>query len=253
MEVEARSGGVLVIGGSGGLGRAIVRRLALDWPKVTLTWRSRQKDADEIVATLSGQTEIGALQLDLSRRDAIAPVIEAAAARMRGLGALVFASGVGIEQPYVSTIKAAQWDEVIQVELVGFLEATRAALPLLRETRGCIVNIGSFATRWFPQGDALSAVPKAGTEMLCRAIAKEEGRYGVRANTVAPGIIAAGLGKSLMDSIFNSEIWEVQRKRTPLRRFGAAEDIANAAAFLASSQSSYITGQTIIVDGGLSL
>ena len=111
----------------------------------------------------------------------------------------------------------------------------------------------SFAPYHFPPGDALSAVPKAGIEVLCRAIAREEGRNGIRANSVAPGIIDAGLGSAFMASLYSPEIWQKQRKRVPLKRFGKGEDVASAVAFFASPESSYITGQTIIVDGGMSL
>jgi NAD(P)-dependent dehydrogenase (short-subunit alcohol dehydrogenase family) len=89
--------------------------------------------------------------------------------------------------------------------------------------------------------------------MLCRAVAREEGRYGIRANVVAPGIINAGLGEQFQQQLFSPEVWEGQRKRVPLRRFGEAEEIAEAVAFLASRRSAYITGQTLIVDGGLRL
>jgi NAD(P)-dependent dehydrogenase (short-subunit alcohol dehydrogenase family) len=115
------------------------------------------------------------------------------------------------------------------------------------------LSVVSVATRAYPPGDALSAVPKAGIEMLGRAIAKEEGRYGIRANMVAPGIIDAGLGAAFLKNLYSPEIWETQRKRVALQRFGAAEEVAEAVAFLASDASRYITGQTLIVDGGFSL
>lgn len=90
-------------------------------------------------------------------------------------------------------------------------------------------------------------------EALGRAIAKEEGRYGIRANMVAPGIIDAGLGADFLRSLYSPEIWEAQRKRIALQRFGSGEDIAEAVAFLASERAQYMTGQTLIVDGGFSL
>jgi NAD(P)-dependent dehydrogenase (short-subunit alcohol dehydrogenase family) len=173
--------------------------------------------------------------------------------RVGGLRAIVYASGVNIPQPYVSQIDPAQWHEVIQVELMGFIGLVRQALPVLRRNHGCLVNIGSVAPHWYIVGDALSAVPKAGIETLCRALAKEEGRYGVRANTVAPGIMEVGIGANLMSSTYSEEIWDKQKNRTPLRRFGTGADIAGIAAFLCSDQASFITGQTVIVDGGLSL
>jgi len=105
----------------------------------------------------------------------------------------------------------------------------------------------------YPPGDALSSVPKAAIESLCRAVAKEEGRSGIRANAVAPGIIDAGLGAQFLADLYSPKVWNVQRQRIALRRFGSAEEIADAAAFLASDRARYITGQTLIVDGGFSL
>jgi 2-hydroxycyclohexanecarboxyl-CoA dehydrogenase len=90
-------------------------------------------------------------------------------------------------------------------------------------------------------------------ESLGRAIAKEEGRFAIRANMVAPGIIDAGLGSSFLETLYTPEIWDVQRKRIALQRFGSGEEIAEAVAFLASDRARYITGQTLIVDGGFSL
>lgn len=89
--------------------------------------------------------------------------------------------------------------------------------------------------------------------MLCRAVAREEGRYGIRANVVAPGIIEAGIGAKLMKDTFSPEIWQQQRKRVPLRDFGRTSDLAEAVAFLASERARYITGVTLIVDGGMHL
>ena len=127
-------------------------------------------------------------------------------------------------------------------------------LPILRDSgEGSLVSVVSFAPYHYPPGDALSAVPKAGIEVLCRAIAKEEAKYGIRANSVAPGIINAGLGTEFQKTLYTPEIWEAQRRKVPMRRFGEGEEIANAVAFFASNASSYITGQTLIVDGGMSL
>lgn len=115
------------------------------------------------------------------------------------------------------------------------------------------MSVVSVANYCFPPGDALSSVPKAGIEALGRAVAKEEGRYGIRANMVAPGIIDAGLGADFLETLYTPEIWETQRKRIALQRFGSGEEIAEAVAFLASDRARYITGQTLIVDGGFSL
>src|SRR3546814_3590566 len=106
---------------------------------------------------------------------------------------MVYAGGVPIGQPFVSKIDESDWREVIETELIGFTRVVAATLPVFRQQgSGNFVSVVSVANYSYPPGDALSSVPKAGIESLGRAIAKEEGRFGIRANMVAPGIIAAG-------------------------------------------------------------
>lgn len=248
------AGAALVIGGSGALGAAICRRLALEFESVFFTYRTNASGAAALTAELENTARAGCGPLDVRDRSAVEDVARHVASGFGPLEAMVFASGVNIEQPFVSEITADQWREVIESELLGFTNVVAAALPIFREQRrGAFVNIGTFATHWYPPGDALSAVPKAGTEVLCRAVAREEGRYGIRANVVAPGIVEAGIGAKLMKGTFSPEIWEQQRKRVPLRDFGRPSDIAEAVAFLASERARYITGVTLIVDGGMHL
>lgn len=251
--MKRETGGAIVIGGSGGLGSAIVRRLAQDWSHVDLTYRGNSTAASNLVENLSGECSLAAHQLEISNEAKLAEVLEAAHARSGALRAVVFSSGMHIPQAYVSQLQAVQWNEAVQTELMGFIALVRCSLPFLRATQGSIVNVGSVAPHRFIVGDALSSVPKAGTEAMCRAVAKEEGRYGVRVNTVAPGIMQVGIGGQLMDTIYNAEIWENSRRSTPLQRFGTGEDIAGAVAYLCSSEAGFITGQSLIIDGGLSL
>ncbi|WP_150293485.1 SDR family NAD(P)-dependent oxidoreductase [Sphingobium estronivorans] len=251
--MSKEEGGALVLGGTGGLGSAIVRRLAQDWDHVDFTYRSNEAKAKALREELGGIADVASHRLDVADEQALAEIVRAAHARSGALRAVIFSSGVHIPQIHVSKLQPDQWHEAVQAELMGFIALVRQVLPVLRETHGSIVNIGSVAPHWFVVGDALSAVPKAGSETLCRAVAKEEGRFGVRANTVAPGIMEVGIGGALMDSIYSDEIWEQSRKNTPLRRFGTGDDVAGITAFLCSSEASFITGQTIIADGGLSL
>lgn len=242
----------LVVGGSGGLGAAICRAMAAQWGRIAVGYRSGRDAAQGLAAELGGQTI--AVHCDLGDAASVASAIAAANAQDMPLGAVIFAGGVAIEQPFVSKIVEAQWRQVIEVELIGFTRVVAAAIPVLRANGGgSITAISSVANYSYPPGDALSSVPKAAIESLCRAVAKEEGRSGIRANAVAPGIIDAGLGAQFLADLYSPEVWDTQRQRIALRRFGSAEDIADAAAFLASDRARYITGQTLIVDGGFSL
>lgn len=244
------AGTALVVGGTGALGQAICRELASQWAGVAFTTFNAGSRAKALAHELRGLCHISFAQADLRDEQAVERAF-ALPAKMPPLRGVVFAAGADISQPFVSTIDQRNWDDVLELELKGLIRVVRSALPLLRLDGGVLVTVGSFATHRFPPGDAISAVPKAGMEMLTRAIAREEGRYGIRANTVAPGIIDDGVGMRVQQRAFTEDIWAQQRNRVPLRRFGSADDVAAAVAFLASPRSAYITGQTLIVDGGL--
>jgi NAD(P)-dependent dehydrogenase (short-subunit alcohol dehydrogenase family) len=247
-------GAALVIGGSGGLGSAICQTLAEQWDAVYFTYNSNETAALQLAEQLSLQCNVGYSSMDLRDQQSINRGIEQCIATVGSIGTVIFASGAKIAQPYVADILQSDWDEVFDIELTGFTRLVRAMIPHFRQQGGGnFVSVVSFAPYHFPPGDALSAVPKAGIEVLCRAIAREEGRNGIRANSVAPGIINAGLGSEFQDSLFTPEIWQQQKQRVPLKRFGEAVDIAECVAFLASSKAAYVTGQTLIVDGGLQL
>jgi NAD(P)-dependent dehydrogenase (short-subunit alcohol dehydrogenase family) len=129
-----------------------------------------------------------------------------------------------------------------------------ASLPLLRKSHGSVVFVSSAGLKRFPPGDVLSVAPKGAIEALIRGIAREEGRYGVRANSVAVGVVDAGMFPTLVERGELSQAWiDAAIRNTPLRRFGTAEEIADAVVFLASARARYITGQTLFVDGGYTL
>lgn len=247
------AGCALVVGGTGGLGQAICLRLASEWSGVAIGFRSRPQAAEALAERMAPGAGLP-VRCDLLERASIERAFAEACARFGSIGSVVFAGGVEIGQPFASQIQEDQWREVIETELIGFTRVVAATLPHFRaQGHGTLVPVVSFANYHFPPGDALSAVPKAAIEVLGRALAKEEGRYGIRVNMVAPGVIDSGLGAAFLRSLYTPEIWEGQRKRVPLRRFGAGDEVAEAVAFLASDRSSYITGQTLLVDGGLSL
>ena len=246
------NGGIaFVVGGSGGLGSAICRALAADWTAIAVGYRSNRDAAERIAGEIGPQAR--AIRCDLSDAASVTAAFDEAGAS-GPIGAIVFAGGVAIAQPFVSTIAEPAWREVIETELIGFTRIVAAGIPHFRKAGGGVfVAVSSVANYAYPPGDALSSVPKAAIESLCRAVAKEEGRAGIRANAVAPGIIDAGLGAGFLKDLYDPGVWDAQRRRIALRRFGTGEEIADAVAFLASPRARYITGQTLIVDGGFSL
>ena len=247
-------GGAFVVGGTGGLGRAACHALARDWPGVAIGYRSKQDVAEAIAGDLPPGCTGLPVACDLSDNTSIEAALAAAREAFGGIGTVVFAGGVAIGQPFVSRIGESDWREVIETELIGLTRVVRAALPIFREQGGgSFVIVVSVANYCFPPGDALSSVPKAAMEALGRAVAKEEGKFGIRANMIAPGIIDAGLGNHFLRTLYSPEVWEAQKKSVALRRFGSGEEVAEAIAFLASDRARYITGQTLIVDGGFSL
>jgi len=243
-----------VVGATGGLGRSACHALARDWDGVAIGYRSSAEKAQSIANELPADCTGLPVRCDLTDASSIQSALVTARDHFGSIGTMVFASGVAIGQPFVSKISEDQWREVLETELIGLMRVVSATLPLFREQGfGNFVTVVSVANYTFPPGDALSSVPKAGMEALGRAIAKEEGKFGIRANMVAPGIIDAGLGSHFLETLYSPEIWENQKKGVALRRFGTGDEIADAIAFLASDRASYITGQTLIVDGGFSL
>lgn len=244
----------IVFGGSGGLGAGCVRALARDWPAVAITYHAGRERAEALAASLPGSCRGYPVQCDVGDAASVRAAVEEASRELGLLGCAVFSAGCAIDQPYINQIDEATWCEVFETETMGFIRVTAALVPLFRaQGGGSFVAVTSMANRRVIVGDTISAAPKAAIEALCRGLAKEEGRYGIRANSVAPGAMNSGLGEQYIAERMTPEFWETFRKSIPLRRFGLAEDIGEAAAFFASERASYLTGQTLIVDGGYTL
>lgn len=250
----ARNKSAIVFGGSGGLGAGCVRALAKEWEAVGIVYHGRRDKAEAVAAELPASCRGYPVQCDTTDGASVRAAIEDVAAQCGPIGCAVFSAGVSIDQPYISQISETQWREVFETETIGFTRMLSVVLPMFRDQGGgSIVAVTSMANTRVIVGDTISAAPKAAIEALCRGVAKEEGKYGIRANTVAPGAMNAGLGEQYMAEKWSPEFWETLRQSIPVRRFGTAEDIGEAAAFFASERSSYFTGQTLIADGGYTL
>lgn len=243
----------LVLGGSGGIGAAICRGLAAAGSDVALTYHSNRARAQAVMEQVSAAgRQAWAYPVDLASPDSVQGVFSALDELPHRLHTVVYATGADISMVHLASVDTDEWLRTVDSDLNGFFHVVKAALPRLRKGGGSIVAITSAGITRHPPMDILSVAPKAGIEALVRAIAREEGRYGIRANSVAPGVVDGGLFHRLTPQV-SPDFVEAMKRNTALRRFGSAEEIANVAVFLASSQAAYVTGQSIAVDGGFAV
>jgi NAD(P)-dependent dehydrogenase (short-subunit alcohol dehydrogenase family) len=188
-----------------------------------------------------------AVAFDTGHADSIARAVEAAYVFGGGIGAFINASGAKSSFGFFSKTDLAEWKRVIDVDILGLISAIQGVLPALRESSGSITAITTYqAGRIEPKG-GLSAVPKAAVDRLIANLAREEGRFGVRANSIRAGWIAAGAG--VRDHDEGIQAMAV----TALGRMGKPDELARAVTFLTSNAASFITGAALNVDGGQSL
>lgn len=237
----------LVTGGSRGLGRAIVQQLAGEGARVYAGFVRRADAADETVRGAPAGTVI---PLGFDVTDAAA--CEAAVGRIVGeagrLDLVVHAAGL-VRDSLFALSSPEDWDEPLRVNLGGALRVARAAVrPMLAAGGGAIVLVGSVAGLRASPGQAGYAASKGGILALTRTLAAELAPRGIRVNAVFPGLIAAGMAARL-----DRRIVDRQLARIPLARLGHAAEVAECVAFLASPAASYVIGQALTVDGGLSI
>jgi 3-oxoacyl-[acyl-carrier protein] reductase len=248
-DFAGRSGAALVLGASGGLGAVIARLLIERGSAVALTHRRDSPLIKELLAVPGARAR--AYRVDLTDPDTCTTTIDAVASDFGGIHALVYAAGPHVPMVHLSKITPEQFRTQLEHDAVAFFNAVRPALPQLRAAHGNIVAVTTAATQRYPVRDGLSAVPKGAVEAMVRGLAAEEGRFGVRANCVGPGMLTDGMAERLIGSgELDERALDAARANIPLRRFGTAADIAEAVCFLASDRAGFISGQKLDVDGG---
>jgi 2-hydroxycyclohexanecarboxyl-CoA dehydrogenase len=243
MRLEGRK--ALVTGGASGIGAAVAARLAAEGAEVWVGDVDLE-GAQRVAAEVGGH----ATELDVTDLDSARAAVEATGT----LDILVNNAGTD-EFGFFTYTSPEQWWKVLGVNLGGVLHCTYAALPAMQQAKyGRIVNISSEAGRVGSKGSAVYSAAKAGIIGFTKAIARENARYAITANAIAPGPIETPLlmGAKEFGEI-GEKVIETMRSATQLGRLGQPEEVAAAVAFLVSEDASYVTGETLGVSGGLGM
>jgi NAD(P)-dependent dehydrogenase (short-subunit alcohol dehydrogenase family) len=238
----------LVTGGTTGIGFAIAERFLREGASVVVTGRNQDlgKQAESALAQ-SGQAWFQVA--DAGDPEAVASSAAVAVERLGALDVLVNNAGIGVEAGLLDT-PVADYDRVMDVNVRGYFLYARAAYPHLARRRGCMIHIASDAGIWGEQSIGLYSVSKAAVVMLGKMLALEAGQHGVRSNVLCPGDTWPGMRHMAPPGEYDrpeSGDWPIP----PIGRIGEARDVAAAAVFYASDEAEFITGTTLLVDGGM--
>jgi NAD(P)-dependent dehydrogenase (short-subunit alcohol dehydrogenase family) len=240
-------GGALVTGGSGGIGSAIVAALARAGVPVGFTYRSGGERAEEIIRAQGAQARIATYPWSSSKATDAAELLKQVEADLGPIRHLVHCAGVS-QEAALHTLSEEQWLGIIDTNLTASVALVRQVLfPMVKSGFGRIVLLGSISGLRGIRGHTVYAATKAGLDGLARSLAQECAPFGVTVNSVAPGYIDTPMLDSIPERI-RKEI----KGRIPVGRLGRPEDVAHVVCFLLSEQAAYVTGQTWVVDGGLS-
>jgi 3-oxoacyl-[acyl-carrier protein] reductase len=237
----------IVTGSSRGIGAAIAKSLARQGARVVVNHRSSPEGAAGIVAEIkeSGGQAV-AIQADVSQSSEAQRLIKQTVDTYGQIDILVNNAGTTRDMLLV-TMKDEDWDLVLQTNLSSTYHCSKAVVrPMMKKRRGRIINITSVIGLAGQAGQTNYAASKAGIVGFTKALAKEVGSRNITVNAIAPGFIPTALTEVLSEEMMKDVL-----ATTPLGRLGTAEDVANAALFLASDEAGFITGHVLTVDGGL--
>jgi 3-oxoacyl-[acyl-carrier protein] reductase len=237
----------LVTGGSRGIGRAIALDLAAAGAKVGVGFNSDPGAAGETVRLLHGLGgEAVAIRASVADEAAVRAMCREVKTRFGRLDVLVNNAGI-TEDGFALMMSTKKWEKVLSVNLTGSFLCSREAMSLMASAKtGCVVNIASVSGFSPPPGQANYAAAKGGVIALTKALAREGAQYNIRVNAVAPGFIETDMTRNLAGTGLRRFVENI-----PLGRVGRPEEVAKVVTFLATDDASYINGQVIVVDGGL--
>ncbi|MDU1314174.1 3-oxoacyl-[acyl-carrier-protein] reductase [Clostridium septicum] len=239
----------VVTGATRGIGRAIAKKYASLGANIVINYRNSDSEAKILEEELKGLgVEVLVIKADISNFNEAQNLINSAKERFGSVDILVNNAGI-TKDGLVMRMKEEDFDSVIQVNLKGVFNCLRAVSPIMiRQKSGKIINMSSVVGIVGNAGQINYCAAKAGVIGMTKSLAKELGGRGINVNAIAPGFIKTDMTNKLSDK--NKEMI---MENIPLKRIGVVEDIAEVAAFLASEAASYITGQVISVDGGMSM
>lgn len=245
-------GAALIVGGTGGFGQAVCAAFAQAGSPVAFTFRSRANEARDLATRLHADgAKVRMWQLDLSDFSQVEARLADVRTWAGRIHSVVYAAGPKIVVDLVSRFDPETVARVIHEDVMGFFHLARATLPLFKaQGGGSLTAITTTQASHVEIRGALSAAPKAAVEALIRAIAKEEARNGIRANSVRAGWADTGHGAELLSGTLSDKARQAILGSIPMSRFGLPDEIAQVVLFLASERASFVTGVAMAADGG---
>ena len=248
--VDLTGRNVLITGGAGYLGRILVQLFSQQGASVCFVDTVDEPIARKVIAESGGSQHIFYQQCDVTRSSEVDAMVANTVAELGGLSILINCAAAA-RLVLAENMTDGQWDKTLKVSLYGSFYCCRAAFPYLKETRGVIVNVASTAAIiGLPRGTTHHSAAKAGMLGMTRSLAVEWAKYGIRVNGIAPGQFDTGTLREVMKSPdYTRDILH----NIPLGRVGTTPEVAQAILFLASDASAFITGHTLVVDGGATI
>ncbi len=249
MQIDLTDKVALVTGASRGIGRATALRLGHSGARVVVNYRGQHAAAEEVVAAIeaAGGSAV-AVQADVAQASDVERLLKTTLDTFGRIDILVNNAGITRDN-LLLRMKDEEWDDVISTNLRGVYLVTKAALrPMIRARWGRIITISSVVGLTGNTGQANYAAAKAGLIGFTKSVAREVASRNITANVLAPGFIETDITRELSE-----EITEAVLDNIPAGRLGRPEDVAGAVAFLASDTAAYVTGQTLAIDGGLTM